>query len=399
MSEAAFSITYKGEAVEHGSMSVRDLAPALTSLVDLFEAVCQTLNGESVPIDVCVAATSEGSFVVDLSVVTNLLGSVETVVGGFVDAKTMVELVFGTAAGGLSLFGLYKLFKGKRPRNVGTEIELQFGEQTSFRYRRQIVELYENEKIRDAVGNVVRPALKPGIDRIDVRDGNGVPTQSIGKEEAITYQNGGTELRLVTDETQRIAYTLVSISFMPEEPWRLNDGNSVVNAFVEDAAFMRAIHDDEIRLDAAHVLVCSTRVRQYTKANGELATDHVVEEVLEIREQLPLFAGLSLGDRLSMESLPAPELGPADRRSKYTPLRDHLLELGTEGRSSVTLTHAEIEDLIGAALPRSASGQRTMGLWWRNDHTHTQARNGWLAAGWWVESIDRRRERVYFVRR
>ena len=85
-SGAAFSITYEGEALEQGSMSVRDLAPALMSMADLFEAVCEVLNGKSAPIDVHVVATSEGSFEVDLNVVINALDSVKTVVGGFVDA-------------------------------------------------------------------------------------------------------------------------------------------------------------------------------------------------------------------------------------------------------------------------------------------------------------------------
>ena len=26
--------------------------------------------------------------------------------------------------------------------------------------------------------------------------------------------------------------------------------------------------------------------------------------------------------------------------------------------------------------------------WWANDRDHTQARNGWLAAGWLVETVD-----------
>ena len=53
-----------------------------------------------------------------------------------------------------------------RPRNVETEVELHFGEGKSVRYRRQVVMLYENQKVRDAVAHVVRPALRPGIDRI-----------------------------------------------------------------------------------------------------------------------------------------------------------------------------------------------------------------------------------------
>ena len=86
MSRAAFSIAYEGEALEEGRMSVRDLAPSLLSIADLFEATCEVLNGKSAPVDVHVVATSEGSFEVDLNVVTGLVDSIKTVVAGFVDA-------------------------------------------------------------------------------------------------------------------------------------------------------------------------------------------------------------------------------------------------------------------------------------------------------------------------
>ena len=34
--------------------------------------------------------------------------------------------------------------------------------------------------------------------------------------------------------------------------------------------------------------------------------------------------------------------------------------------------------------------------WWANDRDHTQARNGWLAAGWLVEAVDLERQLVTF---
>lgn len=398
MSRAVFSIAYQGKALEEGRMPVRDLAPALLSVADLFEAVCEELNGKSIPVDVHVVATSEGSFKIDLSVVTGLVDSIKTKVVGFVDARSMVELVFGSSAGGLSLFALYRLLRGRRPRNVETEVELRFGKDKSVRYRRQVVMLYQNEKVCNAVEHVVRPVLQSGIDRIDVRDGDGVSTQSIAKHEAPIYQNGGSEMRLVTDETQRIAYSIHSVSFVPEGAWRLNDGNSVVTAYIKDESFLAAFHRGDIRLDAGNVLICLTRVRQYTNARGELAKEHVILEVVEVREELPLFARLLADDQLLMAVQPSLPGRPTRRRSKYTPLRDFLLRVSDEGTNDVVLTYEEIEKLLQAELPASAYGQRTIGLWWRNDASHTQARNGWLAAGWMVQSIDRRSKRVYFTR-
>jgi hypothetical protein len=59
----------------------------------------------------------------------------------------------------------------------------------------------------------------------------------------------------------------------------------------------------------------------------------------------------------------------------YAPLREYLRSLG---RESVTLTYAEIERILGRALPETATKRRQ---WWENDRTmHPQA-GAWLDAG------------------
>lgn len=58
---------------------------------------------------------------------------------------------------------------------------------------------------------------------------------------------------------------------------------------------------------------------------------------------------------------------------------------------------AEIEDLIGTPLPVSAGTHRA---WWGNDRspdsTDSQAKNGWLAASWEVESVDSNQQSITF---
>ena len=58
MSQTSFSIAYDGPAVESGSMDVRDLAPALLALGQLFDAANSVLNDERTTISVNVQATS-----------------------------------------------------------------------------------------------------------------------------------------------------------------------------------------------------------------------------------------------------------------------------------------------------------------------------------------------------
>lgn len=46
MSDAEFRLTYRGPAVDDGTMDVRDLAPALLGVGQLVEATNRVVNGE-----------------------------------------------------------------------------------------------------------------------------------------------------------------------------------------------------------------------------------------------------------------------------------------------------------------------------------------------------------------
>ena len=70
---------------------------------------------------------------------------------------------------------------------------------------------------------------------------------------------------------------------------------------------------------------------------------------------------------------------------KYTPLCDYLAGIGS---NSVTISFAEIEEIIGDSLPPTAFNPGLYETWWGNDRTHTQAVKGWLAAGWHTVDVN-----------
>jgi hypothetical protein len=77
--------------------------------------------------------------------------------------------------------------------------------------------------------------------------------------------------------------------------------------------------------------------------------------------------------------------------SRYKKLAEYLKSLAAE---RVKLRFDEVEKVLGFTLPSSALRRQ----WWGNDSTHTQARNGWLGAGWLVESVDIEARCVTFSR-
>jgi hypothetical protein len=76
--------------------------------------------------------------------------------------------------------------------------------------------------------------------------------------------------------------------------------------------------------------------------------------------------------------------------TKYHPLFEHLL---FSGQGRLSMTFAEIEDVIEARLPPSA---RRREEWWSNSpNGHSQAR-AWLRAGYRTSGVDLARETIEF---
>lgn len=79
--------------------------------------------------------------------------------------------------------------------------------------------------------------------------------------------------------------------------------------------------------------------------------------------------------------------------AKYDPLRLHLAQLPD---IEWTPSFGEIEEILGSALPASATEHRT---WWANSGGLLVHQEAWLTAGWRVESVAISRRQVTFRRK
>jgi hypothetical protein len=78
--------------------------------------------------------------------------------------------------------------------------------------------------------------------------------------------------------------------------------------------------------------------------------------------------------------------------SKYDPLKSHLER---QANSLVPMSFAEIEALLGFALPPSARDHRA---WWSNNPSNNVMTKTWLAAGYETEDVDLAGQRLVFRR-
>jgi len=80
---------------------------------------------------------------------------------------------------------------------------------------------------------------------------------------------------------------------------------------------------------------------------------------------------------------------------KYYPLQQYLANLATNKRD-VTLSFLQVDKIINAKLPPSASNHRA---WWSNEqHGQHSNAHAWVNAGWKVDTVDQRQKWVRFVR-
>jgi hypothetical protein len=66
MAETAFDLTYEGDAIAEGRMPIRDLAPALLALGEMFAEASELVEPSRPPASLNIEATGKDSFVVHL---------------------------------------------------------------------------------------------------------------------------------------------------------------------------------------------------------------------------------------------------------------------------------------------------------------------------------------------
>ena len=190
MSEAYTTIAYLGEKVQGGQMDVKDLAPALLAVGKLCERAHKLINNSDEGVSVLVKKVKAGSFEIDLSVVSSLLGQAETLFEEDV-CKTAEELLefigllgetvgkvsYGVT-GVLSVIGIYKSIKGRKIKEIiheGKDVKVKTFKGDEVTTTEEAWKLYQDSIMRHNMAEIVSPLGQEGIDSLEVRkDGESI---------------------------------------------------------------------------------------------------------------------------------------------------------------------------------------------------------------------------------
>lgn len=292
---AQFRITYDGKALEHHEMDVRELSPALLAMADLLDASVRALHGDRATAQINVKGSFKtGSFNIDFNTAVNFVRAVKDIFAG--DGATAIAnaaAILGVL--GLTGKGLAQVLKWLRGRRI-VRVEPLPDEKARIHVEQEymdvevnVVLLLRDLAVREAFDRVLAPLDREGVEVF--ASGNDANFDLIVKKEERGYfaPPAGEDV-LLLEETRKMVFSIVSLSFKEDNKWRLTDGNAVISAKISDEKFIADMNSNDASFSKGDVLVCSVLVRQWQTDSGA-RTEYEVVEVLEHRKaarQIPI---------------------------------------------------------------------------------------------------------------
>jgi hypothetical protein len=174
MAETTLGVTYDGPALAEGRMPVRDLAPSLLALGDLFRLASREVYPELPPPSLAVKAPERGSFKVEIVLVAaptweqviDLLNA-----DGTTELNNLVGLIVGGSAVGTGVFRLIQKIGNRKvlreePTDNPEQMRIVLDDETVIEAPAGTVRIYRNRKARRAARDTVGPLKRPEVSQV-----------------------------------------------------------------------------------------------------------------------------------------------------------------------------------------------------------------------------------------
>jgi hypothetical protein len=298
--ERAFDVKYDGPALTDSRMPVRDLAPALLALGDLFTQASKVTYPDKPPVSLEIRATSDGSFIANL-ILSGLDGPWDQMVDMFTskDADALGNLIGIVIGGGIGtgLLRLIQLMQGRavvaqEPADQSGMVKLTLDDDTSVEVPSEVATLSGNVSVRKSARAVVQPLSRDGVEALEFREESEV-VLSLGQADVPSFAVPSAEVEDPDAPQEQVFESIFLEIVQPtitgdDYKWRLTmgEGSSTFRATIQDEDYLRRVRSHEQRFAAGDRLRCSLRIVQHVDGD-KIKNEHFVTTVHEHIETMP----------------------------------------------------------------------------------------------------------------
>ncbi|GAB7082303.1 hypothetical protein [Megalodesulfovibrio paquesii] len=284
MGTGHFHIIFDGPAFENHEMNVRDLAPALLAVSDIFEEINRVAFEGRYRVGVNVRASFKtGSFLTELAL--RAASVLEFFKDDDAQAVILMLQTFGiTSAPGL-VKSLLAFIRWVRRRKITKIVELDADkvrveiQDEAIDVERVVVDLYRSSKLRKGFEDLVaKPLQKDGVDSVGFGNDSATQFVAISREEAEWFIADEPEDEPMGVSTRRAHLQILSPSFQEGNKWRFSDGSVSFHAEIRDKAFLERVMSGEAAFARGDILDVEMTEAQTLTAKG-LSTERYVERV------------------------------------------------------------------------------------------------------------------------
>ena len=279
-SRTTLSISYEGPALQDGTMSVDDLAPALLGIAKLFNEANKTVNKDQTKTAVYVKGTEAGSFIAYLDVLVNPLKDVLKFLGSqeITGAVNLKEVVIGVAT--LILFlGGYRVYNTRKIEK--NRVRITIDEKSGYLdIPAESLDLSKSVPIVESFLKVFTPVKNDGIDVARISDGADTVV-SVTENDLKYFQSKTSEVAAEETINRYIMnLSIITLTFRKDNKWRVFNGAAEFYVSMEDEAFLSKVEENAKAFRRDDILKCVVEQTQKIQ-DGKLTAEHRIVEVTD----------------------------------------------------------------------------------------------------------------------
>lgn len=281
-----FTLSYEGVATSDNSIDVKDLAPGLIALGEVFERSNVVLNGNRASASLRIQATNSGSFELLLAIHQAYAGGLGVLTSNLFTAAANLQTVIVGTPQVLGLLGVFKKLKGQTPVIEQKHNGIYFkASNVELAVSEDVTKIFQDKTVQRLMPLVVEPLTRSGIESMVFKEGRGTKRrllETVAKSDvpSFTLTDGNDSVN--ETEIPRQILTITKASFN-EGAWYLHDGNHNDWYAIEDKNFNASIKQGARRFGAGDLLVCRVKLIQTLTPDGRFETTRVIPSIMEHR--------------------------------------------------------------------------------------------------------------------